>query len=284
MQPADRLQQDRQVLAGFGRADEQQVPLGQAVLPPPGSRRGRGGEPGVVDAEWGGGDQRRVKPVGGDDLLGDGPARGQHGRGSAQPAWDEIAVAGGRGTDRVGGSQVGQVVDGEHAAGPAQRWEHEVRPVHDVRGAGEPFHRWMLAADPGVLQQPRRRTAGGRAHPRRQAPGELVEPAPGERRRRQVPGGVEAGEAGQQMLGVAADAGAPPEQRRAVEHDPHPVAPAAVASMPHVRVPVSPGRAGGPRRCRATGGRTRHPRRSGPARSPRRRAGRAGRPRRPTDG
>ncbi|KQC38930.1 hypothetical protein UK82_06865 [Frankia sp. ACN1ag] len=240
LQPAHRLQQDRQVLAGFDRADEEQVLLGQAVRLQPGGRRRRGGEPGVVDAERGGGDQRRVEPVGGDHLVGDGPARGEHGAGAPQPAGDEIAVAGGGGRDRVRGPQVGQVVDGEHAAGVAQRREDEVGPVHDVRSAGEPFHGRLLAADPGVLEQSRRGSAGGRAHPRRQAPGELVEPAPRERRRRQLPGGVEPGEAGQQVLGVAADAGAPPEQRRAVEHDPHPVPPAAVVSLPRCPVPASP--------------------------------------------
>ncbi len=240
MQPADGLQQDREVLAGLDRADEEQVPLGQAVGPLPGGRRRRGGEPGVVDAERGGGDQRRVQPVGGDHLVGDGPARREHGVGTAQPAGNEIAVAGGGSRDRVRGPQVGQIVDGEHAAGTAQRRQHEVGPVHDVRGAGQPFHWWLLAADPGVLEQPRRRPAGRGAHPRRQAGGELVEPAPGERRRRQLPGRVEPGEAGQQVLGVAADAGAPPEQRRAVEHDPHPPAPAAVTSMPAPSRPGQP--------------------------------------------
>lgn len=120
-------------------------------------------------------------------------------------------------------------MDGQHTAGPAQRWKDEVRRVHDVGGAGEPLDGRVLRAGPGILQQPGRCPPGRRSHPGRQRARQLVQPAPGERRRREFPPGPgfppglggEPGEPGQQMLGVAADPGALPEQRRAVQHDPH---------------------------------------------------------------
>ena len=54
---------------------------------------------------------------------------------------DQLRVGEGRRVAQLGVVQRREVVHRDHGGGPAGRWDHEVRAVHDVGGADEPLER-----------------------------------------------------------------------------------------------------------------------------------------------
>ena len=164
---AEGAHQPRQVLPGLGRPDGQAIPLDAGREEPPQHRGGlcigrdtQIGDAGVHDADAGGVDieclhhlTRHERGIGVDPGA------------AIEGATDQPGVGERRRVAQFGMVQRREVVHRDHRGRPTGRGHQEVRPVHDVGGADEPFQRWEAPSGPQCME----RAGRHRSLPRRNA-------------------------------------------------------------------------------------------------------------------
>ncbi len=213
------IDQRRQVLARLDRADVQDHPLLEAVLPPDprervriAHRRERRRRGFVDDA-----DAPRIHVVGADDVFLRAFGHGDDGVGAPRREPDQRPVeqhAARRVIPRI--EPQAHIVNRDHRGHARQHGDHAVGEVRDLR-VYRLQRRGRVQLNPHHARHVARRSDD--AHVRRQRSIRihcLI------RQHRQLAGAGLSGEVMQQVLGVVADAGSSGTQRRAVKCDAHP--------------------------------------------------------------
>ena len=136
----------------------------------------------------------------------------------SEGAPDQPGVGERRRIAQLGMVQRREVVHRDHGGGPAGGGHQEVRPVHDVGGADEPFERWEVPAGPQRVQRAGRHGPLARRDARRQLRLDQPPAAPADGIGPHVDSGA-LRQGGQCAVAERPDARGEPEQRRCVERD-----------------------------------------------------------------